>query len=93
MANPMSTVVRTVVEYSPALVNGVLTTNTCSKQGENQHRLTTCAVSMMLQSTVNIMWSIILPYVERTPVRSCVCQAAEYLLWDYHNAQSYSTAL
>ena len=53
MASPTSTVVRTVVEYSPALVNGVLTTNTW-QTGKNNSAYIYMYTDTTLHSTVNL---------------------------------------
>ena len=70
MANPINTVVRTVVEYSPARVNGVRTTNTCKQEKYN-------SLYILLLQTQNVLGYIYTPLSihgatsigrERTPV-------------------------
>ena len=67
MASPISTVVRIVVEYSPALVNGVLTTNTCKQEKHNSAYTDTT-----LHSTVNTC--------SYFPVVSCVYSKLQNVL-------------
>ena len=57
MDNPINTVVRTVVQYSPALVKGVLTTNTCTHTIRKSIVVYTCRYTVLFHCQhMELLW-------------------------------------